>query len=168
MAGDLPVQRLWADTDLARQLAPMAFGGQATVPADPSPQTSADRLQRKDFSVQPGSLNFMCQVSRPDFRGAGIVFEATLKRRARSAPGDGRHLGAGITVINVRIDRSLRKHRPDARTLEDQWRAVFLVPDKMDDAAADKVHELNRISQMKDGCPCREAAFVSGQALKQR
>lgn len=168
MTRDLPVQSLRADTELARQLAPMALGGQATVPADPGRQTSADCFQRQDFSVQPGSLNFMRQVSRPDFRGTGIVFEATLKRRARNAPGDGRCLGTGITVINVRIDRSLRKHRSHVRALEDQRGAVFLVPDKMDDAAADKVHELNRIAQMKNGYPCSEAAFVSGHALEQR
>lgn len=118
--------------------------------------------------MQPSPLDFICQVSSPDFGDSYIVSETTSKNFARNAPRNGRRLGTGVAVIEFGIDRCLRQHGSDIRTLEGQQPAVCLIPDKMDDAAADKVHEPYRITQMKNGRPCRETAFVSGEALEQR
>ena len=168
MSGDLPVQRFWAHPDLTRQFSPMALGRQIAVPGNPGPQTSRNGLQREDLGVQPGSLNFVRQMSGPDLPGTGVLLEAKAKSLTRNAPGDGGRLCTGIAVVMVRVDRSLRQNGPDMRALEDQRRTILLMPDKMDDAAADQVHELDRVTQVKHGRPRRKAALVTRQAMKQR
>ena len=164
----LPIECLSTDADLISDPAPLALFGQSAVPDGPGAEPRRDCLQRENFRVEPRVLDLMRQVLRPSLREFRLRFQAAAQVLSRDGPCRGVAFGAGVAMIAIRIDGGLREDRACASALQDQGRAVLLVPHQMNGSPTHEMHQTNSVAQVKYRRSGGERAFVPLQAPKER
>ena len=106
----------------------------------------------------------MRQMTRPIASEVWVFFQATAQVLSRHSPCDGITFRNGVTIITIRVKRGLRKDRTRPGALQNQSRAVLLTPHQMDRPTADKMHNSDRVAQVKDRCSRFEHAFATAQS----
>ena len=144
------------------------FSGRAPFQTVQARSRAATVFSEKNFRVEPRVLDLMRQVLRPSLREFRLRFQAAAQVLSRDGPCRGVAFGAGVAMIAIRIDGGLREDRACASALQDQGRAVLLVPHQMNGSPTHEMHQTNSVAQVKYRRSGGERAFVPLQAPKER
>ena len=117
--------------------------------------------------MKPRALDLMRQVLRPSLREFRFRFQAASQVLSRYGPCCGYGLGAGVAMVAFRIHRGLREDRARPSALQDQSRAVVVVPHQMNRSASHEMNNADRVAQVKNRCASGELAFAAPQSLKE-
>ena len=130
--GELPVQRLWARTDRARDPPPGApRRNAAPVPRDPRVEALRDGSKGEDLCPKARRPKLLREVKRPRFGESGIGCEQRTDGRSRDDEGARWHDGHAVAVVVLGEDGSLGEHHARTSTLQHERAAIRAVTDEV-------------------------------------